>query len=144
MILDIGSGSFSQVFLSIVTGSFSLSGINKARPGDQAWDLSVAYLNSGSINAVGYQIDNATTKNALVGMQPTGYFPSSQKTSIGVYVSGSLVANNPPTVDGGPWNFGYILTLSGVGIIRGFSYEGTGTTAQQAQYNCIYDTTPSK
>ena len=59
-------------------------------------------------------------------------------------VSGSQVAVNPPILNGGPWNFGYTLTLSGVGIIRGFSYEGTGTTAQQAQYNCIYETTPSK
>jgi hypothetical protein len=144
MILDIGTGSYSQVYLSIVTGSFSVSGVNKARPFDAGWNLSVAYLNSGSINAVGYQIDNATTKNALVGIGIGGYFPSSQKTSIGVVVSGSTVASNPPTVDGGPWNFGYTLTLNGEGIIRGFGYGTAGTAALQAQYNCIYETTPSK
>lgn len=144
MTLDIGSGSFSAVYLAITTGSFSLSGVNKARPGDQGWNLSVAYLNTGSLNAVGYQIDNATTKNALVGMNIGGYFPSSQKTAINVFVSGSQVASNPPTVDGGPWNFGYILTLSGVGIIRGFAYETAGSPQLQSQYNCIYETTPSK
>jgi hypothetical protein len=144
MTLDIGTGSFSQVYLAIVTGSFSLSGVNKGFAGDSGWNLSVAYLNSGSLNGVGYQIDDATTKNALVGMSIGGYFPSAQKTAINLLVSGSQIASNPPTVNGAPWNFGYILTLSGEGIIRGFSYQGAGSAAQQAQYNCIYDTTPSK
>lgn len=144
MTLDIGTGSFSAVYLAITTGSFSLSGVNKARPGDQSWNLSVAYLNTGSLNAVGYQIDDATTKNALVGMSIGGYFPSSQKTAMNVYVSGSFVAGNPPVVDGGPWNFGTTLTLSGVGIIRAFGYGTVGSTSQQEQYNCIYETTPSK
>jgi hypothetical protein len=145
MTLDVGSGSFSQVYLAIVTGSFSLSGVNKARPGDQGWNLSVAYLNSGSLNAVGYQIDDATTKNAMVGMGIGGYFPSSQKTAINVYATGSFLAGNPPTVDGAPWNFGYVLTLSGQGIIRAFGYQTAGNDVPlQNQYNCIYETTPSK
>lgn len=141
--LDIGSGSYSSVYLSIITGSFSLYGNNEA--GNKAgWNLSVAYLNSGSINAVNYQIDNATTKNALVGMGVGGYFPSSQKTAMNVYVSGSFVAGNPPVVSGGPWNLGYTLTLNGEGIIRGFGYGTAGSTELQGQYNCIYETTPSK
>jgi hypothetical protein len=144
MTLDIGSGSFSQVYLAIVTGSFTLYGVNKARPFDAGWFLTVAHEGVGTINAVNYQINNATTKNTLVGMSIGGYFPSSQKTSIDVWASGSFIAGNPPTVDGAPWNFGYVLTLQGQGIIRGFSYQGQGSAAQQAQYNCIYDSTPSK
>jgi hypothetical protein len=144
MTLDVGSGSFGAVYLAIVTGSFTLYGVNKARPFDAGWNLSVAHEGVGSINAVGYQINNATTKNALVGMSIGGYFPSAQATAINVYATGSFIAGNPPTVDGAPWNFGYVLTLEGQGIIRGFSYQGVGSAAQQAQYNCIYDSTPSK
>jgi hypothetical protein len=143
MLLDIGSGSYSQVYIAITTGSFTLSGNNEAG-NKNAWNLSVAYLNSGSIQAPSYTLNNATTKNALVGLQPGVYIPASQATEMIVSVSGSQIAVNPPSWDDGPVNFGTTLTLSGVGIIRGFSYEGTGTTAQQAQYNCIYDTTPSK
>ena len=145
MTLDIGSGSFSQVYLAIVTGSFSLSGVNKARPGNQGWNLSVAHEGVGSINAVGYQINNATTKNAMVGMGIGGYFPSAQATAINVYATGSFIAGNPPSVDGAPWNFGYVLTLSGQGIIRAFGYQTAGNDVPlQNQYNCIYGTTPSK
>jgi hypothetical protein len=145
MTLDIGSGSFSQVYLAIVTGSFTLSGINQAYgyPTD-AWSLNVKYENTGSIQAPGYRMDNATTKNALVGFRPGVYIPASQKTEGILFVSGSTVAVNPPILNGGPWNFGYVLTLSGQGIIRGFSYQGVGSVNQQSQYNCIYDTTPSK
>ena len=144
MTLDVGTGSFSQVYLAIVTGSFSLSGNNEA--GNKAgWGLTVRYENTGSINAVNYQIDNATTKNAMVGMGIGGYFPSSQKTAINVYATGSFLAGNPPTVDGAPWNFGYVLTLSGQGIIRAFGYQTAGNDVPlQNQYNCIYETTPSK
>jgi len=145
MEMTIGSGSFASVYLAITTGSFTLNGVNKGFPGDSPWNLSVAHEGVGSINAVGYQINNATTKNALVGMGIGGYFPSAQKTAMNVYVSGSFVAGNPPTVNGAPWNLGYTLTLSGEGIIRGFSYESAGNSiSQQDQYNCIYDTTPSK
>ena len=144
MTLDYGTNTFSAVYLAIVTGSFSLSGTNEGSPFGAGWNLSVAYQNSGSLNAVGYQIDAATTKNALVGMSVGGYFPSAQETAINVYVSGSQIAGNPPTVGGGPWNFGSTLTLTGQGIIRGFSYQGVGSVNQQSQYNCIYDTTPSK
>jgi hypothetical protein len=73
------------------------------------------------------------------------YFPSAQKTAINVYATGSFLAGNPPTVNGAPWNFGYVLTLSGVGIIRGFGYQTAGNDVPlQSLYNCIYDTTPSK
>jgi hypothetical protein len=106
--------------------------------------MTVRYENTGSIDAFNYKAFNATTKNALVGLQPGVYIPASQATEMKVYVSGSLIAVNPPSIDDGPVNFGTTLTLSGEGIIRGFSYQGTGTTDQQSQYNCIYDTTPSK
>ena len=140
--LNVGT-SYSQVYIAIVTGSFTLSGTNSV--GNQTgWSMNVRYENTGSIQTFNYKLDNATTKNALVGLQPGVYIPASQATEMIVSVSGSQVAVNPPSWNDGPVNFGTRLTLSGVGIIRGFSYQGTGTTAQQAQYNCIYETTPTK
>jgi hypothetical protein len=143
MILS-SSAIFSSVYLAIVTGSFAISGINEGSPFGAGWALRVRYEDSGSLNAVGFEFDNATTKNALVGMSVGSYFPSSQKTAINVDISGSFVAGNPPYVDGAPWNFGSTLQLDGVGIIRGFSYGTAGSTQLQSQYNCIYETTPSK
>ncbi len=143
MLLDIGSGSYSQVYIAITTGSFTLSGVNGVG-NRRAWSMNVKYENTGSIEAFNYKLDNATTKNALVGLQPGVYIPASQNTEMKVYVSGSQVAVNPPVWGDGPVNFGYTLTISGQGIIRGFSYEGVGSVDQQSQYNCIYDSTPSK
>lgn len=144
MTLPVGSGSFGSVYLAIVTGSFSVSGRNEAYgyPTDN-WNLSVAHQGVGSFNFNGYQVNNATTKNSIIGASIGNYFPSSQKTAINLWASGSFVAGNPPTVDGSPWNFGYVLTLSGQGIIRAFGLTN-GTYPLQAQYDCIYDTTPSK
>jgi len=140
---NIGSGSYSQVYLAIVTGSFTMEGTNAI--GNQTpWSFTVRYENTGSINTFNYQINNATTKNALVGLTPGVYIPAAQETEMIVYVSGSQAAVNPPTWTDGPVNFGYTLKLSGQGIIRGFGFETYGTAAQQAQYNCIYETTPSK
>jgi hypothetical protein len=146
MTLDIGSGSYSQVYISIVTGSFSLSGVNKAAGGsfDSPWSLNVAMLNSGSISAFNYSTGDATTRNTLIGMEIGSFVSPFGTQDIALYASGSLIANNPPNWTFAPHNFGYVLTLSGEGIIRGFSYQGTGTSAQQSQYNCIYDSTPSK
>jgi hypothetical protein len=141
--LPIGSGSYSQVYIAIVTGSFQLSGKNSIGNGTD-WSMTVRYENTGSIEAFNYKAFNATTKNALVGLQPGVYIPASFVTEMIVSVSGSQLAVNPPVWSDGPVNFGTSLTLSGVGIIRGFSYQGTGTTAQQAQYNCIYESIPSK
>jgi hypothetical protein len=143
MILDIGSGSYSQVYIAITTGSFTLSGTN-AIGNKTPWSMNVKYENTGSIETFNYKLNNATTKNALVGLQPGVYIPASQANEMKVYVSGSQVAVNPPSWNDGPVNFGYTLTISGQGIIRGFSYEGVGSVDQQSQYNCIYDTTPSK
>jgi hypothetical protein len=143
MTMDVGSGSFGAVYLAIETGSFAIGGVNKARPGNQGWGLGVKYEKTGSIVAQNYTLNNATTKNALVGMGIGAYIPASQATEAKLYVSGSLIAVNPPEFDGGPWNFGYVLTLEGEGIIRGFGL-GVGTTQMQEQYNCIYETTPSK
>jgi hypothetical protein len=106
--------------------------------------MTVRYENTGSIDTFNYKLNNATTKNALVGLRPGVYIPAAQETEMIVSVSGSTVAVNPPTWSDGPVNFGTTLRLSGVGIIRGFSYQGVGSVNQQSQYNCIYDTTPSK
>jgi hypothetical protein len=141
--LPIGSGSYSQVYIAIVTGSFTLSGTNSIGNGS-GWAMTVRYENTGSIDTFNYKLNNATTKNALVGLRPGVYIPAAQETEMIVSVSGSTVAVNPPTWSDGPVNFGTTLRLSGVGIIRGFSYQGVGSVNQQSQYNCIYDTTPSK
>ena len=146
MILNIGNGSYSSAYLSIVTGSFSLSGVNKLAGGsfNSPWSLNVSNLNNtGSISAFNYSNSNATTKNALVGISIGTYVAPYGQQDIALYVSGSQIANNPPSWAYAPHNFGYTLTLSGEGIIRGFSYGTRGDTALQSQYNCIYETTPS-
>jgi len=145
--LNIGSGSYSQAYIAIETGSFILNGQNQIG-NKTSWNMAVRYETTGSIRTQffnsTYQIDNATTKNALVGIEPGVYIPASQATEMKIYVSGSQVAVNPPSWSDGPVNFGYTLTLSGQGIIRGFGYDTVGSANQQAQYNCIYETTPSK
>jgi len=139
--LPVGT-TFSQVYIAIVTGSFQLSGTSSV--GNLSpWSMTVRYENTGSIDTFNYKAFNATTKNALVGLQPLVYIPSSQATTLGVYVSGSLIATNPPEVSDGPFNFGTTLTLRGQGIIRGFGLT-IGSSTLQSQYDCIYDTTPSK
>jgi hypothetical protein len=146
MTLDIGSGSYGAVYIAIVTGSFSLSGVNKEAGGsfDTPWSLNVKYNNTGSIDTFNYSLSDATTKNALVGLEIGTYVSPFGTQDMAVYVSGSQIANNPPNWTFAPHNFGYTLTLSGEGIIRGFDYGNRGTTDQQSQYNCIYETTPSK
>ena len=140
MILDIGSGSYSQVYTSIVTGSFTLSGVGKD-DSDHPWSMNVSYLNTGSLSLFNYGLGAATTKNSLVGFGLGTFQISSREVSL--YVSGSNIATNPPAWTDGPPNLGYTLTITGEGIIRGFGLT-QGSTALQSQYNCIYDTTPSK
>jgi hypothetical protein len=142
MTLPVGTGSFSQVYLSIVTGSFTVSGTNSIGNG-RTWAMTVRYENTGSIEAFNYKAFNATTKNALVGLSVGVYIPASQTTAMNIYVSGSLIANNPPEWSDGPVNFGTTLTLTGQGIIRGFGLT-QGNTTLQSQYDCIYETTASK
>jgi hypothetical protein len=149
MLLDIGSGSFDSVYLAITTGSFSLSG--NASNG-QGWSVSSAYTNSGSANltfsgggGTSFTYQNETTKNSMIGFALGSFVGPFNRRDVTYYVSGSAIATNPPfTSFSFPFDLGYTLTLSGVGIIRGFSYETPGTTALQSQYNCIYETTPSK
>jgi hypothetical protein len=142
-----GSASFpinsDSINLAIVTGSFEVSGVNTARPGNEPWNLAVSYLDSGSLNVVGFKLEEVTAKDAIVGIKIGSYFPGSQQTSIDVYVSGSYYTGNPPVVDGAPWNLGTTFLLQGEGIIRSFGFP-EGTTSQQTQYNCLYGSTPSK
>jgi hypothetical protein len=140
MLLDIGSGSFAQCYVSIVTGSFTLSGVGKD-DSDHPWSMNVNYLNTGSISLFNYGLGAATTKNSLVGFGLGTYQVSAREVLL--YVSGSNIATNPPAWTDGPPNLGYTLTLSGVGVLRGFGVT-QGSTALQSQYNCIYETTPSK
>jgi hypothetical protein len=141
------SGSLSvplnsnSVFMSIVTGSFVLSG----QPTGQAgWSFTDRYTTTGSAEVFNYVLDAATNKNGLVGFALGAYVSPFNSREVLFYVSGSNVATNPPyTPNNYPDNLGATLTLSGVGIIRSFG-TGYGTTAQQTLYNCLYGTTPSK
>jgi len=139
MTLDVGSGSFAQVYLAITTGSFNVSGTS----GGYGWSMDVRYLNSGSVDCFNYHLDNATTKNSIVGFGLGAYSSPGNFREVAFYVSGSNVATNPPYWSNGPSNLGYTLTLSGQGVLRGFGLV-QGDTSLQSQYNCIYDTIPSK
>lgn len=129
---------FRKVYMAIVTGSFNLGG--------DGWNLTVRYENTGSIQVPNYTLNNATTKNACVGLENSSYVGPGGQRIMTLYVSGSGVAGNPPYWSGGT-SLGSYITLSGVGIIRAFGYGYFGSNdglGNQAQYNCIYDTTPSK
>jgi hypothetical protein len=130
--------------MAIVTGSFTMSGNGEAGAGLQyPWSMDVRYQTTGSFSMFNYGEGNATTKNSMVGFQLGNYVAPFNQREIAAYVSGSNVATNPPNWAFGPNNLGYTLTLSGQGIIRGFGLT-SGNTSLQSQYNCIYETTPSK
>jgi len=145
--LTIGSGSFTSVYMAIETGSFTLNGNAEVGGGLQyGWSMNVGYQTTGSISLFNYDAPTpATTKNSLIGFELGNFISPFNNREVYLYTSGSQLAVNPPfTVSNFPANLGYTLTLSGVGRIRAFGYGTYGTAAQQAQYNCIYETTPSK
>jgi hypothetical protein len=145
LVLDIGSGSYASAYLAIETGSFVLSGAGRDNNNDYPWSLTVRYENTGSFSIYNYTANNATTKNSLIGFELGNFVSPFNYREVSAYASGSLVAVNPPyTAANAPGNLGYTLTLSGIGRIRAFGYATYGTTAMQNQYNCIYETTPSK
>jgi hypothetical protein len=135
--LNVGSASYAQVYMAIVTGSFTMSGNDSG----SAWSFDVRYQTTGSYQAFGFASGSATTKNALVGFQIGPYIPASFVTQMPIYVSGSGVGLG--TWAGSHTGLGQTLTITGQGIIRGFGLV-SGDTSLQSQYNCIYDTTPSK
>jgi hypothetical protein len=134
--LNVGSSSYSQVYMSIVTGSFTMTG-----NADGGWSFDVRYQNTGSVDNFGFHIDNATTKNSLVGFQIGTYIPAGNATQMPTYISGSNMGNG--LWAGSHTGLGTTLTITGQGIIRGFGLT-YGNTTDQSTYNCIYDTTPSK
>jgi hypothetical protein len=108
--------------------------------------LTVRYENTGSIEVPNYKLNNATTKNACVGLQNNSFVGPGGQREMTLFVSGSEVATNPPYWGGGS-SLGSYMTLSGVGIIRAFGYGYFADNAglgNQNLYNCIYETTPSK
>ncbi len=137
--VDPGSSGFPfrKVYMAIVTGSFNLGG--------DGWNLTVKYENTGSIQVPNYVSNNATTKNAVVGLQNNSFVGPGGEREMSLFVSGSNVATNPPYWSGGT-SLGSYITLSGVGIIRAFGYGYFGSAeglGNQSLYNCIYETTPS-
>lgn len=138
----------NSVYLAIVTGSFTIGG----GVDGYGWSLSSTYADSGSVNisfggggAQPFNDYNATTKNSLVGTAVTGQVGPFGRRNVNYVVSGSLISNNPPVTGiGFPDNLGNSFTLTGEGVIRAFGYGTTGTTSMQAQYNCMFETTPSK
>jgi hypothetical protein len=149
MTLPVGVSGYSSVYLSIVTGSFTISG----DAGGYGWSISSAWpsFNSGSTNlsfggggATSFTYDNQTNKNSLVGFALGSFVSPFGRREVTYSVSGSAIATNPPfTSFGFPSNLGSTLTLSGQGIIRAFGLN-QGSINSQAQYNCIYESTPSK
>jgi hypothetical protein len=148
MTFNIGNSSWTSVYLAIVTGSFGLSGDNGFGGG---WGVTSQYLNTGSAalgfgggGATGYSYQNETTKNSMVGFALGNYSGPFGRRDVTYIVSGSAISTNPP-VTSINWNgnLGSTVTLTGEGIIRGWGY-GAVNTVLQSQYNCIYDTTPSK
>jgi hypothetical protein len=144
------SAQYKSVYLAIVSGSFSISGTNQDGNG---WSLSSAYdiPGSGSANisfggggGTSFTYPNETTKNSMIGMQILPTSGPFGRREVTYFVSGSGIATNPPFTSL-QWNgdLGTTLTLSGVGIIRGFAYTTPGNLNLQSQYNCIYDTIPS-
>jgi hypothetical protein len=129
------------VNIGIVSGSFSLIGNNPD------WDVLVAtgapvgytgsYIDSNF--GVHYILDNQSVVNNLVGIKLSTFVGPFDERTYGIYVSGSLIASNPPNWPSGPYSLGDTLTISGEGIIRTFGTP-EGTTEQQSQYNCLYGT----
>jgi hypothetical protein len=135
---DTSAFPFRKVYMAIVTGSFGLSG--------DGWGMTVRYENTGSIEVPNYILNNATTKNACVGLQNNSFVGPGGEREMTLFVSGSNVATNPPYWAGGT-NLGSYITLSGVGIIRAFGYGYFGSSeglGNQDLYNCIYESIPSK
>lgn len=132
-----------KVYMNIVTGSFTLSGTS----GGYDWSMTNRYQNTGSVDLFGYHMDNITNKNGDVGFEVESYVAPFNQRPINLFITGSNVASNPPVWANGPGNLGSTITLSGVGIIRAFGYGYFGSSeglGEQAQFNCIYETTPSK
>ena len=130
-----------KVYMNIVTGSFTLSGISEGK----SWSMTNRYTNTGSVDLFGYHADNITNKNGDVGFQLGTFQISAREVSL--YITGSSVATNPPSWTDGPSSLGSSITLTGQGIIRAFGYGYFGDNSglgNQNMFNCIYDTTPSK
>lgn len=144
--LPVGAGSeafpFRKVYMAIVTGSFTLSGISEGI----GWNMTVSHQGTGTIQVPNYTLNNATTQNTVVGLENTSFTAPGPTRAMSLYVSGSLIANNPPYW-AGPSSLGSSITLSGVGVIRAFGYGyfgSPGGLGNQNLYNCIYESTPSK
>ena len=135
-----------NVYLGIVSGSFTISG----NASGEAWSMQViASPNSGSVSLFGYNAATpTTTKNSLVGFEVTPSVGPFNARAISLYISGSLIANNPPNWTNGPYSLGDYATISGVGYIRSIGQTNLGAFETQAQqqtyYNCVYGSTPSK
>jgi hypothetical protein len=149
-----GLNKWTNVYMGVVTGSFTMSGTAQAGGGPVGWGITntVNVPGSGSVSLFGSTFNNITNKNGLVGFAVTSFVAPFGERAISLYVSGSLIANNPPYWTAGPDNLGDVLTLSGEGIIRAFGFGNAsniihgpwyGTTEQQSTYDCIYETTAS-
>lgn len=143
--------SSPSVYLSAVTGTFTLS--NTDTEGEY-WYLGINVENSASIDLqVGYpgngaqdfHYDTMTARNSLVGITLGNFISPFNRREVFLSISGSLYGVNPPYTNFSfPNSLGTTVTLSGVGIIRSFGTDTTGSVAQQTQYNCLYGSTPSK
>jgi hypothetical protein len=137
-----GPTTTPQIYIAIVSGSFTLSGGTSP----SAWSVAVdATPGSGSIvlggDIVPFSLANATTKNSIIGFKVETATSPFGRRELSLYVSGSLYSTNPPTSEiGFTYSLGEEFTLQGEGYIRSFGY-GLGS---QTYYDCLYESTPSK
>jgi hypothetical protein len=150
--IPVDASSYTQVYMGIVTGSFSLSGSADTGGGVYGWTITntANVPGSGSVSLFGSTFNNITNKNGLVGFALGNYISPFNAREVSLYVSGSNIATNPPSWAFGPSNLGFNITLRGEGIIRGFGFgnpnilqQWYGSTSQQSTYDCIYETTAS-
>jgi hypothetical protein len=136
------SAGYLDAYLAIVTGSFTLSG--------DSFSIRSTYEITGSTQirfdgggATNYIYDNQVNKNAMVGTSLGSYRGPFGRRDASYVLSGVQVPPVINTAIGWGPDLGSNVTISGEGIIRAFGYNTAGSLSQQAQYNCIYETTPS-
>jgi hypothetical protein len=140
-----GSATFPlsgvQVYLGIVSGSFTMSG---NAGGSFPWSMNITSdNNSGSIlidfpgSEGEYSLTPTNIVDEIVGIKLDTFVSPFSDRPYFVYISGSQVAHNPPVAEDYPYSLGGTFTLSGEGYIRSFGL-GDGTGGQQTQYDCYY------
>lgn len=122
-----------QIYIAIVSGSFTLTGT--AGTGFD-WSIVVGGPDTvvtdfgGTFDASGTNIGNE-----IVSVKVGTFVAPFNERELSIYIGGTLVAQNPPTWQDGPYSLGETFTLTGEGYIRSFGYGG----GDQSYYDCYYE-----